>query len=367
VLQDTGRLYVITSAMDTRFAIWSTESVDKSSRSDFVSLSDKGALCTQTWIDANGSTVKAPAAQWCSNGIKAGNKTNIAAIAGGIAAGIAFILVAAVVLLCRRRKRQQDKDTAATMPTAAIVSTSNGNSITTATEKASSRAVQESATPHQTSRHHNSGNSSNNGRGRPSLVIILSDKSFTSDQNVTEDVDRDVETGDSISDSTNDVNTASAINRGQDRTVHRLPQQRQEKRDDTTDTTSSTSTNGNRDVAAKSQQQQAATTVSGNKNDSSTTGGVRRGRRASSGTASTSENSKASNSSGLKAMSACVTSAVKAGIDKHGAKAGIVWEGLGQVAEHIPYVRFAYGKYISIYTQHTPAYLLCLIICTAAS
>jgi hypothetical protein len=346
LLQDsTGHLYVTTSSKDTRFAIWSTENLDKSTRSDFVSLNDKGALCTQTWMNDHGSTTIAPAPQWCStDSIK---KTNIAAIAGGIAAGIAIILAAAVVLLCRRRKQQNDKDTTA-VP-AATSTTSNGNSsnsTTTATKKASSRAVQESATPRQTSRHHNSSSSTSNGHGRPSLVMILSEKSFTSD--------KDIETGDSNSDSLNDVNTASAINRGKDRTVHRLPQQKQDKRADTTDTTVSTSTSGNRDVAAKTQQRQAATTGCGITNDSSTTGAIRRGSGASSGsttassgtTSTTATDSKASGS-GLTAMSASVTSAVKAGIDKHGAKAGIVWEGLGQVAEHIPYVRFAYGKYIN--------------------
>jgi hypothetical protein len=315
-LQDTGKLYVTTSSKDTRFAIWSTESFDKSSRSDFVSLSNKGALCTQTWMNPNGSIVKAPPTLWCSDGSGGSKKTNIAVIAGGIAAGVAFIVAAVIAFICCKRKRQNGK-AAATATTAAGAS-STVNSNVPSTRRASSRAVQESAAPHQPARHHHgSSMRSSNGHGRPSLVMLLSGKSFKSDKNVTEDVGRDVEIG----------------------------------------TANSTSRNGVRDDAtAKLQQRQAAAPIASDvTNNTTRTGGIRRGSRGSSGgssgTAATAVNGSTtthvdskSNSSGLKAISDGVASAFKAGIDKHGAKAGIVWEGVGAVAEHIPYVRFAYGE-----------------------
>jgi cytoskeletal protein RodZ len=313
-LQDAGDLFVTTSSKDTRFAIWSTESLDKSSRSDFVSLSDKGVLCTQTWMDPNGSIVKAPPTQWCSDGSSSGNKkTNIAAIAGGVAAGVAFIVAAVIAFICCKRRRQNGK--AATATTTAAVASSTVNSNVPATWSASSRrTVQESAGPHQTARHHGS-ISNSNGHGRPSLVMLLSGKSFASDDNVTEDVELGTAYNDSISDS-----------------------------------------------AAKSQQRQAVATAATDSTNSSTTtgGGIRRGSKASSGGSSTAASGANNttvkvdskpNSSGLKAISNGVTSAVKAGIDKHGAKAGIAWQGIGAVAEHIPYVRFAYGKHHN--TIHT--------------
>jgi hypothetical protein len=173
-LQDTGKLYVTTSSKDTRFAIWSTESFDKSSRSDFVSLSDKGALCTQTWMDPNGSILKAPPTQWCSDGSGGSKKTNIAVIAGGIAAGVAFIVAAVIAYICCKRRRQTDK-----AATTAAAASRTVNSNVPSTRRASSRAVQESAGPHQTARHHHgSSMRSSNGHGRPSLVMLLSGKSF---------------------------------------------------------------------------------------------------------------------------------------------------------------------------------------------
>eukprot|EP00953_Heterococcus_sp_UTEX-ZZ885_P017843 9983-Heterococcus_DN1.PRE.6 len=72
---------------------------------------------------------------------------------------------------------------------------------------------------------------------------------------------------------------------------------------------------------------------------------------ATAGSAAVNQRQLATKQAWTRRLSTRVTSAARHGIREHGEKAVVAWEGIGSVAEHIPWVKHAYGEFQTIVTE----------------